>query len=77
MSIALPIEGARVSKDGCSMNVVSSLFEYVYETSPCSPFENRLSSFTCNASYHDLPSPDRPLAIDESRRHYALFDSGL
>src|SRR5687768_7738201 len=59
MSIALPIEGARVSNEGCRMNAVSSLFEYVYDTSPCNPPEKRLSNLTCRASYHDLPSPDR------------------
>src|SRR4029453_7086323 len=59
MSIALPIEGARVSNEGCRMNVVSSLFEYVYDTSPCNPPEKRLSNLTCSASYHDLPSPER------------------
>src|SRR4029453_10724837 len=59
MSIALPIEGALVSNEGCRMNVVSSLFEYVYDTSPCNPPEKRLSNLTCSASYHALPSPDR------------------
>ena len=53
-------EGALVSNDGCRMNVVSSVLEYVYRHQrPAIPCENRLSIFICSALYQDSPSPDR------------------